>query len=193
MQDATELQIRQAQDGAAAIADEAASLDNRSIKPFAGYAELSPGPVLTEAQMLEKILALASAYRAAGDSEPERLEKILGLKLPPDVRNQRWGAAGRIGEGRYSWAAWKLDRQRPGLFIELTMSPQACLSYTPLSRQLGEDGFAAVVPTFGYDQRITFHRRVAPSVSLFVVVRPDRRDDPTCFTTVTFQLGRNDD
>ena len=193
MQDATELQIRQAQDSAAAIADEAAALDNRPIKPFTGYAELSPGPTLTEAQMLEKILALASAYRAADDSEPERLEKILGLKLPPDARNERWGVAGRIGEGSYSWAAWKLDPHQAGQFIELTMSTQACLPYAPLSRQLGEEGFAAEVPTFGYDQRITFHRRVAPSVSLFIVVTPDRRDDPTCFTTVTFELGRNDD
>jgi len=189
VQDATELQIRQAQERAATILDAAAATEQRPLETSTGYAELSPGPALTEAQILEKIQALAVSLQAAADSDPENLQKVLALTLPPDARNDRRGVTGRIGEGSYSWAVWDAFPHRPGQFVQLRLSKDACLSFPALKSRLEADGFTAYVPPFPDDPRITFDRHVAPSLSLFVAVMVDTLEAPACFTTVDFKLG----
>jgi len=192
MQEAMELKIRQEQDRAAAISDEAAALDSRPLKPFLGYADLPSGPALTADQILGMVQALAGGLRTADDFEPASVEKLLGLKLPPDADNDRRGVAGRMGEGRYSWAVWKLYAGRPGQFVELELSDGACLPHKTVWDGLVADGFGVFVPPFGDDPRVMFDKKVAPSLGLYIAATPDDRDAPTCFTAVSFELDRID-
>lgn len=193
MQEAMELKIRQEQDRAAAISDEAAALDSRPLKPFLGYADLPSGPALTADQILGMVQALAGGLRTADDFEPASVEKLLGLKLPPDSRNERRGVAGRLGEGRYSWAVWDVFSDRPGQFIQLKISTDACLSYPALKARMEAEGFVAYVPPFDDDPRITFDRRVAPPLSLYVGVMVDSLQSPACVSAADFKLGRSND
>lgn len=192
MQEVTAADIQREQDRAAAISDAALPPGSAPMMTWDGYPTLQPGPEHTPGQLLKQIGALAQSLHAQSDSEPANVERILGIALPPDAKNERRGVSGEVGEGTYDWAVWKGSPKLPGHRVELTLTSNACLAYEPLKKQMEADGFQVYVPTFGDDQRITFHKIVGPSLGLYIAVTPDRRDAPTCVTVIRFKMEHSD-
>lgn len=192
MQEATSAYLQQEQDRVAAISDAALPPGPAPMMTWDGYPALQPGPELTPDQLLKQIEAIAQALHAQTDSEPAKVERLLGLALPPDAKGERRGVTGRVGQGTYDWAVWKGSPNLPGHRVELTLTPNACLDYDKLKKQMEANGFRMYVPTFGDDQRITFDKIVGPSLGLYVAATPDRRDVPSCVTVVSFEMERSD-
>jgi hypothetical protein len=192
MQEATSADLQREQDRAAAISDAALPSDSAPMMTWDGYPALQPGPALTSDQLLKQVEALAQALHAQADSDPGKVERVLGIELPPDAKGERRGVTGTVGKGTYDWAVWKGSSNLPGHRVELTLTPDACLAYDALKRQMDTNGFRAYVPTFGDDKRITFDKIVGPSLGLYIAVTPDRRDEPTCVTVVSFEMERSD-
>jgi len=192
MQEVTNADIQREQDRVAAISDAALPPGSAPMMAWDGYPALQPGTEHTPDQLLKQIEALAQSLHAQADSDPNRVERILGVTLPPDAKHERRGVSGKVGKGTYNWAAWKPSPKHPGHRVELTVTPNACLAYDKLKKQMEADGFQVYVPTFGDDQRITFHKIVGPSLGLYIAVTPDRRDAPTCVTVVRFEMERSD-
>ncbi|OQP73071.1 hypothetical protein IA54_014430 [Xanthomonas phaseoli pv. syngonii LMG 9055] len=192
MQEATPADLQREQNRAAAISDAALPPGAAPMMTWDGYPALQPGPELTPDQLLKQVQALAQALHAQADSDPANVERVLGVGLPPDAKGERRGVTGRVGQGTYDWAVWKGSPNLPGHRVELTLTPDACLAYGTLKKQMETNGFRAYVPTFGDDQRITFDKIVGPSLGLYIAVTPDRRDAPTCVTVVSFEMERSD-
>ncbi|MEN9150302.1 hypothetical protein R5576_05335 [Xanthomonas euvesicatoria] len=192
MQEATSADLRREQDRVAALVDAAAPERSAPMMTWDGYPALQPGPELTPDQLQKQVAALAQALHAQADSEPAKVERLLGLALPPDAKGERRGVTGRVGQGTYDWAVWKGSPNLPGHRAELTLTPNACLDYDTLKKQMEANGFRVYVPTFGDDQRITFDKIVGPSLGLYIAATPDRRDAPTCVTAVSFEMERSD-
>lgn len=192
MKEITSADVRREQDKAAAISDAALPPGSAPMMTWDGYPALQPGAEHTPEQLLKQIEALAQALHAQADSEPAKVERVLGLALPPDAKGKRRGVTGKVGRGTYDWAVWKGSPNLPGHRVELTLTPDACLPYDTLKRQMEANGFQVYVPTFGDDQRITFHKIVSPSLGLYIAVTPDKRDAPTCVTVVVFEMERSD-
>ncbi|APP78017.1 hypothetical protein BJD12_19855 [Xanthomonas vesicatoria ATCC 35937] len=192
MQDVSSADLKREQDRVAAISDAALPPGSSPMMTWNGYPALRPGPELSPHQLLEQIQALAKAIHSYSDSDPSRVERVLGLVLPPDAKQERKGVSGRVGKGSYSWAVWKPYPESPGHTVELTLTRDACLVYDAIRGPLEASGFHVYVPTFGDDQRISFDKAVGPSLGLFIAVTPDRRESPTCATVVSFELDRRD-
>lgn len=192
MQEATPADLQREQDRAAAVSDAALPPGPAPMMTWDGYPALQPGPELTPDQLLKQIEAIAQALHAQADSEPAKVERLLGLALPPDAKGERRGVTGRVGQGTYDWAVWKGSPNLPGHRVELTLTPNACLDYDTLKKQMEANGFRVYVPTFGDDQRITFDKIVGPSLGLYIAATPDRRDAPSCVTVVSFEMERSD-
>ncbi|MBB4654171.1 hypothetical protein GGR73_000670 [Xanthomonas sp. F14] len=192
MREPTSADVRREQDKAAAISDAALPPGSAPMMTWDGHPALRPGPELTPDQLQKQIEALAQALHAQADSEPAKVERVMVLALPPDAKGKRRGVTGKVGRGTYDWAVWKGSPNLPGHRVELTLTPDACLAYDTLKRQMEANGFRVYVPTFGDDQRITFDKIVAPSLGLYIAVTPDRRDAPTCVTVVSFEMERSD-
>ncbi|UXA59853.1 hypothetical protein M0D48_12430 [Xanthomonas prunicola] len=192
MQEATSADLQREQDRAAAVSDAALPAGSAPMMTWDGYPALQPGPALTPDQLLKQVEALAQALHAQADSDPVNIERVLGIELPPDAKGERRGVSGKTEQGTYDWAVWKGAPSLPGHRVELTVTPNACLAYDALKRQMETNGFRAYVPTFGDDQRITFDKIVGPSLGLYIAVTPDRRDEPTCVTVVSFEMERSD-
>ncbi|TSK03042.1 hypothetical protein FPL06_15800 [Xanthomonas citri pv. glycines] len=192
MQEATSADLQQEQDRVAAISDAALPEGSAPMMTWDGYPALQPGPELTPGQLQNQVEALAQALHAQADSEPAKVERVLGLALPPDAKGGRRGVTGRVGQGTYDWAVWKGSPNLPGHRVELSLTPDACLDYDTLKKQMEANGFRVYVPTFGDDQRITFDKIVGPSLGLYVAVTPDRRNAPTCVAVVSFEMERSD-
>ncbi|PPT29256.1 hypothetical protein XabCFBP2524_21970 [Xanthomonas axonopodis pv. begoniae] len=192
MQDVTSAELKREQDRVAAISDAAVPPGSAPMMTWKGYPALQPGPELSPHQLLAQVQALAKAIRGYSDSDPSKVEQVLGLVLPPDAEQERRGVSGRVGKGSYSWAVWKPYSESPAHTVELTLTTDACLVYDAIRGPLEASGFRIYVPTFGDDQRISFDTAVGPSLGLFIAVTPDRRDAPTCVTVVSFELDRRD-
>ncbi|PPU66824.1 hypothetical protein XcodCFBP4690_00210 [Xanthomonas codiaei] len=192
MQDVTSAELKSEQDRVAAISDAALPPGSAPMMTWKGYPALQPGPELSPHQLLEQVQALAKAIRGYSDSDPSKVEQVLGLVLPPDAEQERRGVSGRVGKGSYSWAVWKPYPESPGHTVELTLTADACLVYDAIRVPLEANSFRVYVPTFGDDHRISFDTEVGPFLGLFIAVTPDRRDAPTCVTVVSFELGRRD-
>lgn len=192
MREVTSTDLRREQDRVAAISDAALPPGPAPMMTWDGYPALQPGPELSPEQLLQQIQAMTQAIRGYGDSDPSRVEQVLGVALPLDAKQERRGVTGRVGKGSYSWAVWKPYVKSPGHIVELTLTPDACLAYDAIKTPLETSGFRIYVPTFGDDQRISFDRALAPSLGLFIAVTPDRRESPTCVTVVSFELDRRD-
>ncbi|WP_237377080.1 MULTISPECIES: hypothetical protein [Xanthomonas] len=192
MQEPTSADIRREQDRVAALVDAAAPERSAPMMTWDGYPALQPGAELTADQLLKQIKALAQSFHAQADSDPANVERVLGIALPPDAKHERRGVTGEVGQGTYEWAVWKGAPKLPGHRVELTLTPNACLAYDALKKQMEADGFRVYVPTFGDDQRITFDKIVGPSLGLYIAVTPDHRDAPTCVTVVVFEMERSD-
>jgi hypothetical protein len=104
----------------------------------------------------------------------------------------RGGGSGKVGQGTYDWAVWKASPKQPGHRVELTLTPNACLAYGALKKQMEADGFHLYVPTFGDDQRFTFHKIVGPSLGLYVAATPNLPDAPAGVTVISFEMERSD-
>ncbi|MBO9791101.1 hypothetical protein J7391_03935 [Xanthomonas phaseoli pv. dieffenbachiae] len=192
MKEPTSADVRREQDRVAALVDAAAPERSAPMMTWDGYPALQPGPELRPGQLLKQIEALAQALHTQADSDPTEVERVLGVGLPPDGKGERRGVTGKAGKGTYDWAVWKGSPNLPGHRVELTLTPDACLDYDTLKKQMEANGFRVYVPTFGDDQRITFDKIVAPSLGLYIAVTPDRRDAPTCVTVVSFEMERSD-
>ncbi|PPT23480.1 hypothetical protein XarCFBP6771_01595 [Xanthomonas arboricola] len=192
MKEPTSADVRREQDRVAALVDAAAPERSSPMMTWDGYPALQPGPELTPSQLLKQVEVLAQALHTQADSDPANVERILGTRLPPDAKGERRGVTGKVGQGTYDWAVWKGSPNLPGHRVELTLSPNACLAYDALKKQTEADGFRVYVPTFGDDQRITFHKIVSPSLGLYIAVTPDKRDAPTCVTVIVFEMERSD-
>ncbi|MEB1894236.1 hypothetical protein VDR64_18170 [Xanthomonas campestris pv. campestris] len=192
MKEPTSADVRREQDRVAALVDAAAPERSAPMMTWAGYPALQPGAEHTPDQLLKQIKALAKALHAQADSDPANVERLLGIALPPDAKHERRGLAGKVGQGTYEWAVWKGSPKLLGHRVELTLTPNACLAYEALKKQMEAEGFHVYVPTFGDDQRITFHKIVSPSLGLYIAVTPDKRDAPTCVTVVVFEMERSD-
>ncbi|MEB1939914.1 hypothetical protein VDR55_19890 [Xanthomonas campestris pv. campestris] len=192
MKEPTSADVRREQDRVAALVDAAAPERSAPMMTWAGYPALQPGAEHTPDQLLKQIKALAKALHAQADSDPANVERLLGIALPPDAKHERRGVAGKVGQGTYEWAVWKGSPKLLGHRVELTLTPNACLAYEALKKQMEAEGFQVYVPTFGDDQRITFHKIVSPSLGLYIAVTPDKRDAPTCVTVVVFEMERSD-
>jgi hypothetical protein len=191
-QSVTSADVQREQDRIAQSIVDAATPLLLSLATWNGYSELPPGPELGASQLLQQVDAMARAIRTYRDSEPRKVEQVLGMPLPPDAKQERRGVSGRVGTGRYSWAVWKLSPNNPGHIVELTLTPDACLAYDVIRAPLEARGFRVYVPTFGDDQRISFDKAAGPSLGLFIAVTPDRRESPKCVTVVSFELDRRD-
>ncbi|CAD2245842.1 hypothetical protein X12_001758 [Xanthomonas arboricola] len=192
MQEATSADLQREQDRAAVISDEALPPGSAAMMTWDGYPALQAGPELTPDQLLKQIEALAQALHAQADSDPAKVERVLGIGLPPDAKGERRGVTGKVGQGTYDWAVWKGAPSHPSHRAELTLTANACLAYDALRKQMEAAGFRVYVPTFGDDQRITFDKIVGPSLGLYIAATPDRRDAPTCVTVVSFEMERSD-
>ncbi|WIH07039.1 hypothetical protein KHF85_19795 [Xanthomonas translucens pv. graminis] len=192
MKEASSTDIQREQDRVAAIVDAAAPERSAPAEQWKGYPELSSGPELTPSQLLQQVQAMAKAFRVYHDSDPRKVEQVLGMALPPDAKQERNGVSGRVGTGSYSWAVWKPYPESPGHIVELTLTQHACLAYDAIKAPLIASGFRIYVPTFGDDKRISFDKEVGPSLGLFIAATPDRRESPTCVTVVSFELDRRD-
>lgn len=192
MQEATSADLRREQDRVAAVVDAAAPERSAAMMTWDGYPALQPGLELTPGQLLKQIEALAQALHTQTDSDPTKVQRVLGVGLPPDAKGERRGVTGKAGKGTYDWAVWKGSPNLPGHQVELTLTPDACLDYDTLKKQMEANGFRVYVPTFGDDQRIMFDKIVGPSLGLYIAVTPDRRDAPTCVTVVSFEMERSD-
>ncbi|MGS0501245.1 hypothetical protein ACQR5S_13565 [Xanthomonas oryzae pv. oryzicola] len=192
MQELTSAELKREQDRVAALVDAAAPERSAPMVTWDGYPALQPGTELTLSQLQQQVQTLAKALHAQADSDPANVERVLGVGLPPDSKGERRGVTGKLGQGTYEWAVWKGSPNLPGHRVELTLTPNACLAYEALKKQMEADGFRMYVPTFGDDQRITFDKIVGPSLGLYIAVTPDRRDVPTCVTVVSFEMERSD-
>ncbi|MEB1348197.1 hypothetical protein VDP57_12690 [Xanthomonas campestris pv. campestris] len=192
MKEPTSADVRREQDKAAAISDAALPPGSAPMMTWDGYPSLQPGPEHSSEQLLKQIRALAKALHVQADSDPANVEHVLGIALPPDAKHERRGVTGKVGQGTYEWAVWKGAPKLLGHRVELTLTPNACLAYEALKKQMEAEGFQVYVPTFGDDQRITFHKIVSPSLGLYTAVTPDKRDAPTCVTVVVFEMERSD-
>lgn len=192
MQEATSADLQREQNRAATISDEALPPGSAPMMTWDGYLALQPGPELTPDQILKQVEALAQALHTQADSEPANVERVLGVGLPPDAKGERRGVTGKVGKGTYDWAVWKGSPNLPWHRVELTLTPDACLDYDTLKKQMESNGFRLYVPAFGDDQRITFDKIVGPSLGLYIAATPDRRDAPTCVTVVSFEMERSD-
>ncbi|MBB4721704.1 hypothetical protein [Xanthomonas euvesicatoria] len=188
----TSADIRREQDRVAALVDAAAPERSAPMMTWDGYPALQPGAEHTPEQLLKQIEALAQSLHSQADSDPANVERVLGIALPPDAKQERRGVTGKVGQGTYDWAVWKPSPKHPGHRVELTLTPNACLAYDALKKQMQADGFRVYVPTFGDDQRITFDKIVGPSLGLYIAATPDHRDAPTCVTVVVFEMERSD-
>jgi len=192
VQEATSADLQREQDRAAAISDAALPPGSSPMMSWAGYPAFKAGPELTSNQLFKQIQAIALAFHAQADSEPANVERLLGIELPPDAEGERRGVSGKTGNGTYGWAVWKGSPNLPGHRVELTLTPDGCLAYDTLKKQMEADGFRVYVPTFGDDQRITFDKTVGPSLGLYIATTPDQRDAPTCVRVVSFEMERSD-
>ncbi|MEA9589535.1 hypothetical protein VC279_21185 [Xanthomonas sp. WHRI 10064A] len=192
IQDVTSADLKREQDRVAALVDAAPPERSAPMMTWDGYPALQPGDEHTPEQLLKQIEALAKALHVQADSDPANVERVLGIALPPDAKHERRGVTGSVGQGSYEWAVWKPSPKHPGHRVELTLTPNACLAYEGLKKQMEADRFQVYVPTFGDDQRITFHKVVGPSLGLYIAATPDRRDAPTCVTIVRFEMERSD-
>ncbi len=192
MQDAIHADLKREQDRVAAISDAALPPDDGSMMQWDGYPELSPGPELTADRLLQQVQAMAKALRAYSDTEPNNIEQVLGVTLPPDAKQERHGVTGRVGAGGYDWAVWKPFDGSAGHIVELTLTPDACLAYDAIKAPLEAEGFRVYVPTFGDDKRISFDKKVGPSLGLYIAATPDNRDAPRCVRVVSFELDSRD-
>ncbi|WIH11936.1 hypothetical protein [Xanthomonas graminis] len=129
MRNVTSEDIQCEQDRVAAISDAALPPGSAPMMTWDGYSALQPRPEHTPDQLLRQIAALARSLHAQADSDPNRVERILGVALPPDTRHERRGVSGTIGKGRYDWAVWKPSPKHPGHLVELTVTENACLAY----------------------------------------------------------------
>lgn len=195
MQDASlSAELKREQDNAAAISDAAISDPSPLVDNEDGYPALKPGPEQTSAVLNSMVLRLAQALHSQRDSDPDKVEQLLGFSLPPDAQGKRRGLTGKVGIGIYELAVWKPSPKHPGHRVELVLSPiESCvLTYDALNKPLVAEGFKVFVPTFGDDQRITFHKIVAPSLGLYIEVTPDHRDAPHCVSVVSLEMERAD-
>ncbi|MEA9482340.1 hypothetical protein VC290_18685 [Xanthomonas campestris] len=192
MKEPTSAELKREQDRVAALVDAAAPERSAPMITWDGYPALQPGAEHTPEQLLRQIEALAQSLHSQADSDPANVERLLGTTLPPDAKHERRGVTGKVGQGTYEWAVWKGSPKLLGHRVELTLTPNACLAYEALKKQMEAEGFQVYVPTFGDDQRITFHKIVSPSLGLYIAVTPDKRDAPTCVTVVVFEMERSD-
>lgn len=192
MQDVTSADLQREQDRVAAISDAALPPGSAPMMTWDGYPALQQGPELSSSQLLQQVRAMSSAFRTYSDSDPSKVEQVLGMALPPDAKQERKGVSGSVGKGSYSWAVWRPYPKSDGHIVELTLTPDACLAYDAIKGPLEASGFRVYVPTFGDDRRISFDKAVAPSLGLFIAVTPDNRESPTCVTVVSFELDRRD-
>jgi len=194
VQDALSAEIQREQDKAAAIADSAIQGNAQSTSSFEKLAPLSAGPEFSAATLVSQVHALSHALHKYSDAEYEHVEAVLGVALPADATGERRGITGKFGTGTYSWVVWKQSRFPVGRSVELSLDPPSlCLAFEALKAPLLADGFTMYVPTFGDDDRITFHKRVESSLTLYVAISVDRRDSPACGRKVTLDLGPSDD
>ena len=184
--------LKREQDRVAALVDAAAPERSAPMMNWDGYPALQSGSELTLSQLQQQVQALAKALRAQADSNPADVERVLGIRLPPDAKGERRGVTGKAGQGTYEWAVWKGATNLPGYRVELTLAPDACLDYRTLKTQMEASGFRVYVPTFGDDQRITFDKIVSPSLGLYIAATPDRLHAPTCVKVVSFEMERSD-
>lgn len=192
MREATSADLQREQDRVAAVSDAALPSGSAPMMTWDGYPALQPGAEHTSNQLLKQIEVLAQSLHSQADSDPANVERVLGVALPPDAKHERRGVSGKVGQGTYAWAVWKASPKQPGHRVELTLTPSACLAYGALKKQMEADGFHLYVPTFGDDQRITFHKIVGPSLGLYIAATPNLRDAPTCVTVISFEMERSD-
>jgi hypothetical protein len=184
----------QPSDKAAAIADAAPPGEAQQRLKRAGYPAMRAGPAFSASALVDQIHTLARTLRGYADTEPDRVQKALGVALPDDADGRRRGIRGTTGNGTYSWAVWKRSTSSAGNSVQLSLEPpDACLGFDALKAPLLAEGFKMYVPTFGDDDRITFYRLVESSLTLYVAVSVDRRDAPSCARTVMLELEPSDD
>lgn len=189
MQDVMAADIQREQENALAIVDAAVSKETASTGKSDGYPPMKPGPEQTPQNLIAQVHKLVNSLHSYSDSDTARVEKILGTALPPDNEGRRHGATGKLGDGTYEWAIWKLSPSGDGQTIELTVRPaEACLDFQRLKAPLMADGFRMHVPAFGDDQRITFHKPVGHSLTLYVAMKVDVRSAPTCASAVNLEM-----
>jgi hypothetical protein len=193
MQDAMAADIQREQNNAVAIVDAAIPAEAGPAVSWDGYPPMKPGAEQTPQSLIEQVHRLAASLRSYADSEPQRVEEILGTALPPDSEGRRRGVTGDVGAGTYSWAVWKSSPDGGGQAIELTVAPaEACLDFQLLKSPLVDDGFRMHVPAFGDDQRITFYKSVSPSLTLYVAMKVDVRHAPTCASVVNMEIAQSE-
>lgn len=152
MQEMTSADLQREQVRVAAVSDAALPSGSAPMMTWDGHPALQPGAEHTPGQLFKQIEALAHALRAQADSDPDQIERILGIALPPDAKNERRGVSGKVGQGRYDWGVWKASPKLPGHRVELTLTPKTCLACDVLKKQ-----FAAAPCSFRAD-RPTYRR-----------------------------------
>ncbi|MFG6108153.1 hypothetical protein [Stenotrophomonas nematodicola] len=193
MQDAMAADIQREQDNAVAIVDAAIPRETGPVISWAGYPPMKPGAAQTPQSLIDQVHKLADSLRSYADSDPQRVEEVLGTALSPDSEGRRRGVTGKVGAGTYEWAVWKFSPDGGGQAIELTVAPaEACLDFQLLKSPLVDNGFRMHVPAFGDDQRITFYKSVSPSLTLYVSIKVDVRDAPTCASVVNLEVAPSD-
>lgn len=191
MKEPTSADVRREQDRVAALVDAAAPERSAPMMTWDGYPALQPGLSTPSTSCLNKSKRSPSPFTSKQTPIPPTWSDFWEsrfLQTPSrSAGGDRQGGTGHLRLGCVEGRA-----QAPGHRVELTLTPNACLAYEALKKQMEADGFRVYVPTFGDDQRITFDKIVGPSLGLYIAVTPDRRDAPTCVTVVSFEMERSD-
>lgn len=192
-QDESAIEMRAAQDQAAAFSDASIPTDSAPMPDLGDYPVLAKGPELTVNRVVEQVRDLANALKSQHDFSVDQVQKVLAIDLPPDASARRRGVQGAIGAGSYAWAVWKPVATQDSHRIALTLAPvDACLSFDAVTQPLLAEGFQLYTPTSGDDRRITVHKTVASGDLLFLSITVDDRNAPTCASRVTFEMEPRD-
>ncbi|AWH17412.1 hypothetical protein C1922_08910 [Stenotrophomonas sp. ZAC14D2_NAIMI4_7] len=186
--------MQREQDKAAAIVDSVIPDVHGPVLTLKEEPPLKPGPALSASRLIEQVHSLARALRRYADTEPDRVQRVLGIALPHDAEGQRRGTTGKFDTGTYTWTVSRSSFVPEGNTVRLSLDPPTlCLSVDELKAPLLADRFKKYVPTFGDDDRIMFYKPVESQLTLYVHIAVDRLAKPTCGRTVTFDIAPSDD
>ncbi len=190
----TDADVQREQDKAAAIVDSVIPDVHGPVLTLKEDPPLKPGPALSASRLTEQVHSLARALRRYADTEPDRVQRVLGIALPYDAEGRHRGTAGKFDTGTYAWTVSRSTTVPVANSVRLSLNPPTlCLSIDELKAPLLADRFKMYVPTFGDDDRILFYKPVESQLTLYVHIAVDRLDKPTCGRTVTFDIAPSDD